>query len=185
MSSIPELQTPSAPQTCEYGYTASGPTRLKCAKCELPLMVKDAKRTPTGYVCPNYVKGRVAMAYNANTTHYIVAVLIALVLGGVAGFALNLIGGVGFFSIILMTFAGPFAGGVIAEAIRRTLKAMGNARGQYVWLASAIAVGVGASPFILLPALSLLARGGFALSPLIAIYGLVVTIGALVARLRI
>lgn len=182
MSSIPELQTA---KPCEYGYTASGPTRLKCAKCELPLMVKDAKRTPTGYVCPNYVKGRIAMAYNANATHYIVAVLVALVLGAVAGFALNLVAGIGFFSIIIMTFAGPFAGGLIAEAVRRTLKAMGNARGQYIWLAAAIAAGVGASVFILLPAISLLLRGGFALSPLIAIYGLVVTLATLVARLRI
>jgi hypothetical protein len=184
MSSIPELQT-RLPKTCEYGYTAGGPTNLKCAKCELPLMVKDAKRTPTGYVCPNYVKGRVAMAYNANATHYVVAVLIALVLGAVAGVALNLVAGISIFSIILMTFAGPFAGGVIAEAIRRTLKAMGNARGQNIWLASAIGVGIGAAPFILLPALAILLRGGFALSPLIAIYGLVVTIGTLVARLRI
>jgi hypothetical protein len=182
MSSIPEFQPPKA---CEYGYTASGPTKLKCAKCELPLMVKDAKRTPTGYVCPNYVKGRIAMAYNANTTHYVVAVVIALVLGAVAGFALNLVAGVGFFSIILMTFAGPFAGGVIAEAIRRTLKAMGNARGQYIWLAAAIAVGIGAAAVILLPALGILPGRGFGLNLLIAGYGLVVALGTLVARLRI
>ena len=182
MSTIPEFQPPKA---CEYGYTASAPTTLKCAKCELPLMVKDAKRTPTGYVCPNYVKGRIALAYNANTSHYVVAMLIALALGAVAGFALSLVSRVGFFSIILMTFAGPIAGGAIAEAVRRTLKAMGKARGQYIWLAAAIAVGVGASPFILIPALLGLLGGGFNLSPLISIYGLVVTIGTLIARLRI
>ena len=182
MSSNPIPQPTTA---CEYGYTASGPTTLKCAKCTLPLMVKDAKRTPTGYVCPNYVKGRIAMAYNANATHYVVAVLIALVLGAVAGFALNLVAGIGFFSFILISIAGPFVGGVIAEAIRRTLKAMGNARGQYIWLAAAIAAGVGAASFILLPALGILLGRGFSLTPLIAIYGLVVTLGTLIARLRI
>ena len=173
-------------EPCEYGYRASGPTTLKCAKCVRPLMVKDAKQTPVGYVCPNYVKGRIAASYNAGPQHYVVAGVIALVLGIVAGFALSFVSQVGFFGFILMTFVGPAAGGIIAEAIRVPLKNMGKARGQYIWLVAAICVGVGAAPFLLLPALlSLLAGSLGIIGSLIGLYGLGVTIATLIARLRI
>lgn len=150
-------------------------------------MVKDARQTPVGYVCPNYVKGRVSMAYNAGPQHYVVAALIALVLGAVAGFALRLVSNVGFIGFILMTFTAPIAGGIIAEAIRRTLKAMGNARGQYIWLTAAICAGITGGIFLVLPALfALLGGSAFGLiGALIGVYGLSVTIATLVARLRV
>ena len=166
-------------EPCEYGYRASGPTTLKCARCVRPLMVKDAKQTPVGYVCPNYVKGRIAASYNAGPQHYIVAGVIALVLGVVAGFGLGFVSRVGFFGFILMTFVGPAAGGIIAEAIRVPLKNMGKARGQYIWLVAAICVGVGAALF------ALLAGSWGIIGNLIGLYGLGVTIATLIARLRI
>src|SRR5512140_2821638 len=70
-------------------YVASGPTTLRCSKCNRPLMAKDAVRTPTGYVCPYYVKARVATFYNARPEHYVIVAIVALVLGGIAGFILN------------------------------------------------------------------------------------------------
>ena len=149
-------------------------------------MVKDAKQTPVGYVCPNYVKGRISASYNAGPQHYVIAGAIALVLGLVAGFALSFVSRVGFFGFLLMTFVGPAAGGIIAEAIRIPLKKMGNIRGQHTWLVAAICVGIAASPFLLLPALVALLSGGFAIiGPAIGLYGLAVTIATLVARLRI
>ena len=115
-----------------------------------------------------------------------VAGVIALVLGVVAGFALSFVSQVGFFGFILMTFVGPAAGGIIAEAIRVPLKNMGKVRGQYIWLVAAICVGVGAAPFLLLPALlSLLAGSLGIIGSLIGLYGLGVTIATLIARLRI
>src|SRR5215831_11746301 len=85
-------------------YVASGETTLRCSKCNRPLMAKDAKRTPTGYVCPYYVKARVATFYNARVEHYVIVAAIALILGVVAGFILRFLGSIGFFAIILVLF---------------------------------------------------------------------------------
>jgi hypothetical protein len=170
---------------CPGDYQAAVPSTLRCSKCNRVLAVKDAQRTPTGYVCPFYVKARVARFYNAKPEHYIVAGLIALALGAGLGFVLQLVGGIGFFALILTFFIGPAAGGLIAEAIRRTLKAMGNVRGQYTWLVAAICTVIGASFFVLLrPLLLLLAGSPNFLFALIPAVGLVLAVGTLVARLR-
>lgn len=169
---------------CPGNYIAANPSPLRCAKCNRPLDVKDAQRTPTGYVCPYYVRARVATFYNANLSHYVVTALIALVLGVVAGFVLSLVGGVGFFAIILTIFVAPVLGGVIAEAVRRAMRAMGNARGQHTWLVSVVASGVGAGAVTVLPALALLAAGFFSLFALIPVLGLAIMLSTLAARLR-
>jgi hypothetical protein len=147
------------------------------------LGVKDARRTPTGYVCPYYVKSRVATFYTAGPQQYILAVLIAFALGIVLGIVLQFVGRIGFFAIILTIFIGPAAGGLVAEAVRR---AVGKNRGQYIWLASAIALVAGSAFFTILPPLFLLLAGspGF-LFALIPAAGLVLAVGTLVARLRI
>jgi len=112
-----------------------------------------------------------------------VAVLIAFVLGLGIGFVLQLIGHVGFFAIILTLFVAPAAGGIVAEAIRRV---NGKNRGQYVWLAAAIALAIGSAPFTILPPLvGLLAGSPSFLFALIPVVGLALTISTLVARLRI
>ncbi len=164
-------------------YVASGPTTLRCAKCNRPLMPKDARRTPTGYVCPYYIKARVATFYNARPIHYVIGGAIALALGALGGFVLQLVGSIGFFAIILSAFVGPIVGGVVAEAIRR---ALGKTRGQYMWLVAAVCVGIGAAYFTLLPPIVLLLAGSprflFALIPVL---GLALAIGALVARMRV
>ena len=165
-------------------YQASGPTTLRCSKCNRPLMAKDAVRTPTGYVCPFYVKARVATFYNARPEHYVIVAIVALVLGVVAGFALSFMGRIGFFAIILTLFGGPLIGGIVAEAIRRVL---GKTRGQYFWLTAAIAMVIGAAFFTVLPALA-----GLLISPslnsifgLIPLVGLGLAVSTLIARMRI
>lgn len=186
-NSAPQTITPLAevPFDCPGNYVASVPSALRCSKCNRVLAVKDAVRTPTGHVCPYYVKSRVATFYNAQPQHYIVAALIAFVLGVGVGIALQLVGRIGFFAIILTVFLGPAAGGLVAEAIRRTLKAMGNARGQYIWLTAAIAMVIGAAFFTVLPPLfALLAGSPSFLFALIPLAGLVMAVGALVARMR-
>ena len=189
MATIPELQpTPTDPSTnlngpCEYGYLAGAPTTLRCARCTRPLLVKNAQHTPTGYVCRNYVKGRVALFYNANPVHYATVAAVALVGGVVAGLGLRLIGSIGFFSLIIMFVAAPAIGAGIAEVIRR---ALGKNRGQYFWLTAAIAVVVGAAYFIILPTLFGLLGGRVNLiSAIIPIIGLGLLVSAMVARMRI
>jgi len=70
MSAIPESSPPEF--ACPGNYVAPQPSSLRCAKCGRPLDVKDARYTPTGYVCPYYVKARVATFYNAGFVHYLV-----------------------------------------------------------------------------------------------------------------
>ncbi len=166
-------------------YQASGPTTLRCSKCNRPLMARDARRTPTGYVCPFYVKARVATFYNARVEHYVVVAVLAFVLGIGAGFALNFMARIGFFALILILFGGPIIGGIVAEVIRRVL---GRTRGQYFWLTAAVAMVAGASIFTILPILASLLLAGpslnllFALIPLV---GLGLAVSTLVARMRI
>lgn len=184
-ATAPTAATTDVAFDCPGDYQAAVPSTLRCSKCNRVLAVKDAQRTPTGYVCPYYVKARVATFYNAQPQHYLVAGAIALALGVVLGIALRLVGSIGFFSIILTLFAAPAIGGLIAEAVRRALKAMGNARGQYTWLVAAICTVIGAAYFTILPPLFLLLAG----SPnfiwaLIPFAGLVLAVGTIVARLR-
>ena len=185
MSTQPETKPAGvAPQyeiACQY--VASGETLLHCSRCNRPLMPKDAVRTPTGYVCPYYVKARVATFYNATSMHYAIVAVTALALGVVSGIALSFIGRIGFFSIILTIFAGPFIGGLVAEAIRRVLR---RTRGQYFWLAASIGLVIGAAWFTLLPALGGLLSGSLGgLFGLIPALGLVLAVSTLIARMRI
>ncbi|BCX02419.1 MAG: hypothetical protein KatS3mg053_0357 [Candidatus Roseilinea sp.] len=167
---------------CPGNYQAATPSTLRCSKCNRPLAVKDAQRTPTGYVCPYYVKARVATFYTAGPKQYILAALVAFVLGIGIGFVLQFVGRIGFFALILTIFVGPAAGGLVAEAIRRV---NGKDRGQYVWLVAAIAMVIGAAYFTVLPALFALLAGspGFIFA-LIPIVGLAIAVTTLVARLR-
>ena len=164
-------------------YVADGPTTLRCSKCNKPLMPKDAKRTPTGYVCPYYIKARVATFYSAQPIHYVVAGAIAFGLGIAGGLALRLVGTIGFFSIILTLFVAPLIGGAVAEVIRRVLR---KNRGQYFWLTAAVAFSIGAAYFVLLPPIALLLAGSpnFIWS-LIPAGGLVLAVSTMVARMRV
>jgi hypothetical protein len=185
MTTTPAATTSASTEVafdCPGNYVSPAPTALRCSKCNRPLAVKDAKRTPTGYVCPYFVKARVATFYNAGPQHYLIAVGIAFVLGILIGFGLSLVGRIGFFSLILTLFIGPAAGGLVAEAIRRV---NGKNRGQYIWLVASIAMVVGSAFFTILPPLSLLLRGssGF-LFALIPTLGIGLAVSALIARMR-
>ncbi len=172
-----------SPYDIECQYVATAPTTLRCSKCNRPLMTKDARRTPTGYVCPYYVKARVATFYTAKPEQYVIVALVALVLGAVGGFVLRLIGNIGLFAIIITLFAGPAMGGLVAEAIRRVL---GKVRGQYFWLTAAIAFVVGAAYFTVLPVLVLfLVVSPSALFALIPVVGVGLAVSTMIARMRI
>jgi hypothetical protein len=175
------------PFDCPGNYISPDPnTLLKCSKCERKLAAKDAQRTPTGYVCPYFVKARVATFYSANAGHYAVAGIISLVCGALLGVLLNLVSRIGLFSIMIMLIAAPAAGGAIAELVRLALRKMGNARGQYIWLVGAVCIALGAAYFNILPALAQFSRGSpsaiFALIPLV---GLGLAISTFVARSRL
>jgi hypothetical protein len=168
---------------CPGNYQAPAPTTLRCSKCNRPLAVKDARRTPTGYVCPYFVKARVATLYNATPLQHVVVGLIAIPLGMAAGIALQLASSIPFLGIIATLFVAPIAGGAVPEIVRRIFK---KTRGQYFWLAGTIGAIVGASPFVVIPFLLALLGGGFgAIWALIPIIGLGVMVSTMIARMRI
>jgi hypothetical protein len=168
---------------CPGNYIASAPTTLRCSKCNRPLMTKDAKHTPTGYVCPFYLTSRKTMMYNATPIQYLIVGALSLIAGVVAGFALNLAGSIPFVSIIVTFFLAPAAGAAISEILRNTLK---KTRGQYFAHVASVAVVVGAAFFTIVPAVLSLARGNLAgIWSWIPVVGLGILVSALVARIKV
>jgi MFS family permease len=127
-------------------------TLLRCNKCGKPVCLKCVQRTPVGYRCNECLGLQRAGYYNATTFDYALAAVIGIFLGALGGFVMLLIGG---FWIVAI-FAGPIAGGIISEVIRRVIS---KRRGRYVALVACAAVAAGGLGMLLLPALPLLLAG--------------------------
>lgn len=96
---------------------------LRCNKCDKPICFQCAVRTPVGYRCKECVRGQQAVFYNGASYDLPIAAAVALILGGIAGaLACAFLGFLGWFSLIAAIFAGPVAGGIIAEAVRRAVR---------------------------------------------------------------
>jgi hypothetical protein len=119
-------QTTENPAALETLYCANHPgreTMLRCNRCDKPICVECAVLTPVVYRCRECVRQQRATYYNARPADAAIGALIALVMGAVLGVpAYLLLGLLGFFSFILAFIAGPAAGGLVAEVIRRALQ---------------------------------------------------------------
>lgn len=126
-------------------------TYLKCNKCGRPVCMKCVQRTPVGYRCKECLGEQRAGYYTATPLDYGIAVIIAFILGGIGGLVISWIG----FWLIAI-FAGPFAGAIISEAIRRIIA---KRRGRYLALVAAGAVVLGALATFYVPIMPLLMAG--------------------------
>jgi hypothetical protein len=100
-------------------------TYLRCNKCGQPICTKCAVQTPVGYRCRQCINTQQQVFYtDFRPTHYVIAAVVALPLGLVAGL---LIPSLGWFAIVL----GPLVGGGIAEIVRWAIR---RRRGPYTWL---------------------------------------------------
>jgi len=149
----------------------SVPTMLRCNRCNKPICVRCAVQTPVGYRCKQCVGRQQAVYYTGGAVDYVAGALIALVLGGLAGF-LMLALGAWFFALVL----GPAIGIGIAEIVRFAVR---RRRSKHLWLAASAGIVVGAVPGLVLrlgrlDLWSLLTLGLF----------LVLAVGAAAARLR-
>jgi hypothetical protein len=119
-------QTTDSVTTLEPLRCANHPgreTMLRCNRCDKPICVECAVQTPVGYRCRECVKQQRATYYNAKPADAAIGAVIALVMGAALGVPAYLfLGLLGFFSFIAAFFAGPAAGGLVAEVIRRALK---------------------------------------------------------------
>lgn len=135
----------TAAAAAEEFFCANHPsvrTILRCNRCGKPICVKCAVLTPVGYRCRECVRGQQAAFYTAGVSDYLIAAVVAVPLSFAAGFVVSLLGG---FLFYLLIFAGPLAGGLIADLAHR---AVGRRRGRYLWLVVCGAIVLGALPFV-------------------------------------
>jgi hypothetical protein len=125
-------------------------TLLRCNRCERPICSQCAVLTPTGYRCKNCVRGQQKIFDTAQSTDFIFAGGIGLVLSFVG----SLVAGVmGFFTI----FLAPIAGVIIAEAIRW---AVHRRRSRLLFQTAAGAAALGSLPLLVLALAPLFFGGG-------------------------
>jgi hypothetical protein len=127
-------------------------TYMRCNRCNRPVCIKCVQRTPVGYRCNECLGLQRQGYYNATAVDHVFAVIVAFVLGGIGGFLMSL---VGFW--LLALFAGPIAGGIIAESIRRLVS---KRRGRYLALTAAVALVLGGLAVLVGPSFLLSLAGG-------------------------
>ena len=143
-------------------YCANHPDRetmLRCNRCEKPICYQCAILTPVGYRCKECVRQQQNVYYNAERFDLPTAAVIGFVLGaGVGALAYAFLNIIGWFSFLIAFFAGPAAGGLIAEAIRQGVRRR-RARGMKWVAAGTCLAGIVLGGLLLLGLLGLY-RGG-------------------------
>jgi len=122
-------------------------TLLRCNRCEKPICTECAIQTPTGYRCPQCVRGQQNIFNTAKVGDLILAPLIAIVLSFAGSYIVSLLG---FFTLILA----PFVGTVIAGAVRQI---SGRRRSKTLVRLTTAAVVVGSLPLLAMDILPLMA----------------------------
>ncbi|MDY0019161.1 MAG: hypothetical protein RBT47_04085 [Anaerolineae bacterium] len=145
-------------------------TGLRCYQCGAPICPRCAQRTPVGYLCPDCRKGRKQNFEHSLPADYVIAGVVSLILGGIAGTFLPL---VGWFVI----FLSPLSGTLIAEVVWYLVD---RRYGSHLWQIISGCIIVGSLPMMLM---SLLSGDLFVI--LWSVVHVVMAIGTVMARLRL
>jgi len=144
MSEMPNLS-----QTVCYRHP-DRETLLRCSRCDRYICTSCAVLTPTGYRCPECIRGQQKVYETSQWWDYplafFLAGLISLLGSWVAQF-------MGFFTI----FIAPVAGFFIAEAVRWAVR---KRRSRLLFRVAAVAAALGGLPIFLVTLLSLIMLGG-------------------------
>jgi len=124
-------------------------TTLRCYQCGAPICHRCAQRTPVGYQCPDCKRGIKRRFEQARPLDYGVALVVSLILGGIAGMSLPFLG---WFTL----FLSPIAGTLIAEIVWRLVRRRYGSR--LGWIVAAGIV-VGTLPAIALHVVGMSAAG--------------------------
>ena len=128
-------------------------TLLRCNRCDRPFCTRCLVRTPVGYRCKECLNVQQAGFYTATPLDYAIAGIVGIVASIIAG---AIAVAIGVFWLFVIFYA-PFAGGVIAETIRRAIQ---KRRGRYIWLVACAALIVGGAIGAgLFPLVGMLAAG--------------------------
>ncbi len=128
------MTTPLNNQTSEATlYCANHPTvetLLRCNRCDKPICIKCATRTPVGYRCKECINQQQNVYFNAvgldNPIAFVVALIVTLIATPIVA---RILGFGGFFGFIIAMMAGSGAGGILSQIIRW---AVGKRRGRYL-----------------------------------------------------
>lgn len=104
-------------------------TSLRCYSCGKPICSDCVVKTPVGYSCPDCIREKEDVFFNATGVDYLIAPLITLPLSLLAGWLAVRFSFGGFFIIFIMLFAGGAVGGFIGRITKRVI---GNRRGRYL-----------------------------------------------------
>lgn len=116
-------------------------TSLRCNRCEKYICAQCARRTPTGYRCPDCIKEQSKVFNTAEWYDYVTGFFTALVLSMISTWLMKLISGFGGFFFIFIIFAiSTGAGALIAEIVR---KVIGKRRAKPLFITVAAAVALG------------------------------------------
>jgi predicted nucleic acid-binding Zn ribbon protein len=114
---------------------------LRCKNCGKPITVKEAIRTPTGYICQECSRNQQRVFVTAKGSDYIVAAAVGSIVSFLATLLFGFVSGfLSFYMIFLLVVIGPAAGGVIAEVVRAAVQ---KRRGKNLFLTAAAATAVG------------------------------------------
>lgn len=127
-------------------------TGLRCKNCNEPICASCAKRTPTGYICPECAREQGKKFDTAKVQDYVLGFIVAAVLSWLGGLLVNAIG----FFIWFLFILSPLAGVVIAEAVRRVV---GRRRSKLLFRIVTAGVVVGGLMLVIRPLMVLLFTG--------------------------
>ncbi len=134
-------------------------TGLRCNRCNKFICAQCAVRTPVGFRCPDCIREQEDKYFTGGNTDYVIAAVIALPLSlVVAGLFTSILGGFGFFTLIIGFFVAPAAAGAIAEAVRW---GVGRRRSRYLRHVVIGSLILGTAPFIILALINAFLGGGF------------------------
>lgn len=140
-------------------------TLLRCNRCERPICTACARKTPVGYRCPECVRGQQSVFETARPLDLPLAFIIAAIGVGIGSGLLSFVGFWGF-------FVAPVVGGLLAEAIRRSLR---SRRSRHLPLVASIGGALGILPHLLIPLggmiVSLFGGGGIGMLGSFALQG--------------
>jgi hypothetical protein len=131
-------------------------TVLRCNRCERPICNECAVLTPTGYRCKECVRGQQKIFETAQTSDYLLSIVIACALGFFGSYIAR-------FLSFFIIFIAPVIGVVIAEAVRRVTR---RRRAKLLFQLTAGAAALGSLPLLLmyvLGAIFSLSAGGFSI----------------------
>jgi hypothetical protein len=135
------MTSTTPPNTC-YRHP-DRETNLRCNRCDRYICASCARRTPTGYRCPDCIKEQQKVFDTALPQDYVLAFIVAAVLSFIGSLIVQAIG---FFLIYLIILFAPGAGFIIAEAVRRVV---GRRRSKTLFRVATLAVVLGGSVVML------------------------------------